>query len=64
MEQIKLPDEMVSRLREHQRNINDLQEELDKAEFCGVDCTQLRAASAEANERMSRLLANYGPDTA
>lgn len=59
---VKLTDEQVGSLLSHQRNLNDLQAELDKAEFCGVDCTQLRAASAEAVERIGRLLANYGPE--
>lgn len=62
MEGIKLTDEQVGNLLKHQRDMNDLQLELDKAEFCGVDCTALRGATAEASERISRLLANYGPE--
>lgn len=62
MDTIKLPDEMVGKLLQHQREMNDFQGELDKAEFCGVECSQLRAAMAEANERINRLLANYGPE--
>lgn len=62
MDIVKLTGEQVGSLLSHQRNLNDLQAELDKAEFCGIDCTQLRSASAEAVERISRLLANYGPE--
>lgn len=62
MDAIKLPDDMVGQLLDHQRKLNDYQQELDKAEFCGVNCDYLRGAMAEANERIGRLLANYGPE--
>lgn len=62
MDAVKLPNDMIGELLSHQRKMNDFQAELDKAEFCGIDCNQIRQAMSEASERINRLLTNYGPE--
>lgn len=59
MERIKLPKELVAELRQHQRTMHDLIEELNKAESCGIDCQQMRSVHQDESKRIEALLQHY-----
>lgn len=59
MEKIKLPLENVGKLKEHQRTLHDLTVEFDRLEECGEDCSHYRAAIADAQAKVSKILENY-----
>lgn len=59
--EVRLSADQVKALRQDQRALNELIEELDKAESCGIDCSQHREVHAEASDRINKLLKVYGP---
>lgn len=62
MSKYKLPLEMVAQLQQEQRNLHDILEVIDDAEECGVDCQLYRATQKEAHDRISAILAKFGPN--
>lgn len=57
----RLPSEKVTELQAAQRALHDILDEFTTAEECGVDCTEYRRLQREAHDRISKILANYGP---
>jgi len=48
-------------LKAAQRQISDLHPTMDKAENCGVDCTEMRAIAAEILSRLSAIEREFFP---
>lgn len=54
-----LPPELVTRLRQHQRELHDILAEFDKFEKCGGDCQDYRAEHKRQSDQIAALLENY-----
>jgi hypothetical protein len=57
---IVLSPEDIAGVQQSQRELTDLLTELDRAEECGVDCQQFRAATKEALEQAGKIVMHYG----
>ena len=63
MGKLKLPPERVAELKQRQRELHDILPDIDALEQCGADCTIPMEQYRLAQDRIAKLLANFGGDT-
>ena len=59
---VELPKERVEDLRASQKLLEDLEEEIRRAEEAGIDVSELKARHAETKERVEKLLSVYAKE--
>ena len=59
--EVRLSPERYAELVEAERQLHDALAELDKAEECGIDCSELRQKRQDAFELAQALKKNYKP---
>jgi len=59
---VELPKERVEDLKASQKLLEDLEEEIRRAEEAGIDVSDLRARYAETKERVEKLLSVYAKE--
>lgn len=58
-----LPDSTVAEVNQGLRKLHDLLEDFDKAEKCGIDCSELRAFHAELQENLTNIKREFDKST-
>ena len=56
---VELPEERKKELRESRVLLEEIKREIERAERAGVDVTELKATSAEVEERLEKLIREY-----
>jgi len=59
---VELPKERVEDLKTSRKLLEDLEEEIRRAEEAGIDVSELRARHAETKERIEKLLRVYAKE--
>jgi len=59
---IELPEERKKELLASQKLLEDIKRELERAERAGVDVSELKATSAEVEERLEKLIKEYASE--
>jgi len=59
---VELPKERVEDLKASQKLLEDLEEEIRRAEEAGIDVSELRERHAETKERVEKLLSVYAKE--
>jgi len=59
---VELPKERVEDLKASRKLLEDLEEEIRRAEEAGIDVSELRARHAETKERIEKLLSVYAKE--
>jgi len=59
---VELPKERVEDLKASRKLLEDLEEEIRRAEEAGIDVSELRARHAEIKERIEKLLSVYAKE--
>ena len=59
---VELPKERVEDLKTSRKLLEDLEEEIRRAEEAGIDVSELRARHAEIKERIEKLLSVYAKE--
>jgi len=59
---VELPKQRVEELKASRKLLEDLEEEIRKAEEAGIDVGELRARHAEVKERVEKLLSVYAKE--
>lgn len=57
---VKVPAELLTEVNKQLRALHDLIPELDKAENCGVDCTERRHQVEKLRQQLEQVKASYG----
>ena len=57
---VKIPKNVLDEVDVQLRALHDLIPELDKAEQCGTDCTNRRAAVEQVRQQLEQIKATYG----
>lgn len=58
--QVKLSQKESIALQQAEHSLSAVILEMDKAQACGIDCTELKAMAAELIDRSQKLRANFG----
>jgi len=59
---VELPKERKKELLASQKLLEDIKRELERAERAGVDVSELKATSAEVEERLEKLIREYASE--
>ncbi|RLC77717.1 MAG: hypothetical protein DRI61_11000 [Chloroflexi bacterium] len=59
---VELPRERLEELKASRKLLEDLEEEIRRAEEAGIDVSELRARYAETRERVEKLLKVYAEE--
>jgi len=59
---VELPEERKKELRESRALLEQIKREIERAERAGVDVSELKATSAEVEERLERLISEYASE--
>jgi len=59
---VELPEERIKDLEASRKLLEDLEEEIRRAEEAGIDVSELRAKHAETKERVEKLLSVYAKE--
>ncbi len=59
---VELPKERIEDLKASRKLLEDLEEEIRRAEEAGIDVSELRARYAETRERVEKLLSIYAKE--
>ena len=59
---VELPEERKKELRESRALLEDIKREIERAERAGVDVSELKATSAEVEERLEKLIKEYASE--
>jgi len=59
---VELPKERVEELKTSRKLLEDLEEEIRRAEEAGIDVSELKARYAETKERVEKLLSVYAKE--
>ena len=59
---VELPKERKKELLASQKLLEDIKRELERAERAGVDVSELKATSAEVEERLEKLIKEYASE--
>lgn len=62
MASVKLDPERYQQLLDAERQLMDILSDYDKAEQCGIDCTEIKALNAEARRRIAKTKEHFGPE--
>lgn len=60
MKEWKLPPEAKAELLQSQREFHDALPLMDKMEECGINCVEFRRVVKEGQERVDKILRNFG----
>ena len=56
---VKLNDGQIKAVKDGLRKLHDLVEDYDKAEKCGVDCSEFREFHTELEKQLTAILAEF-----
>jgi len=59
---VELPEERKKELLTSQKLLEDIKREIERAERAGVDVSELKATSAEVEERLEKLIREYASE--
>jgi len=59
---VELPEERKKELLASQKLLEDIKREIERAERAGVDVSELKATSAEVEERLEKLIREYASE--
>jgi hypothetical protein len=52
----------IDALKQAERDLHDLLPEIDRAEACGIDCSDIRQGFEFLKQRITQYLSHYGSD--